>query len=250
MLHARMMELLLRSTPDGAAVLVRDDYVCVWRDGPFCTAPTCLHDALALAVADLLPSYLLRDDLTVEAAALMGDGFAGCATDSSRSGPTCLSCAGSALASTNPTRSFRSGCPAASKTSSLTSTPCTTRPPRSSRSSPGGRPGRFLVTVGLVSRGRAAVWCDDLDDVLESAQLDQLCGELRLVPVDVAVEDPVVFSMSVSVGLPDATLEDYPELPASWAAAAAAAGRPLAIPDELFDWMWPRPVEAEAEAEA
>jgi len=241
-LHPRMMELLLTRLPDGATLFVAEDYVCVWRDGPMHGADLCTHASLALQVADLIPGFLLNERTTPEAATVRTLRGAG-ATVHERSRPS------------NPpvpivvnwinARVFASPSAAADTGRGeradliefLYDVRCTAGDWLAQNDN--GRSLRTLISIGLDSRGGPGYWCENAGgEDLRTDELSSLVGALRDVPAPPAADDPVAFTIAVSVNDPTATEADFTDLPTPWADAMAAAGRLLSIPDELFDWMW------------
>jgi hypothetical protein len=254
--HPRMMELLLRCLPDGATLLVQDDFVYVWRDGPMHGTDLCTHASLALQVADLLPGFLLADALTPMARGVRarGTGHAGSSVDRrSDQAPAVVTVRWLTA------RAFQSDDEALRRVSAadgsggrdgadvlvdfLYEVRCTVGEWLSANA--GSRPLRLLVSVGLHRHGAPGFWCESVPGegtgVLSGAELDGLVARLRAVDAQVRVDaDPVAFALAVAVNDTTAQDDDFPSLPTPWRDAIAAAGRPLAVPDELFDWLWER----------
>lgn len=96
----------------------------------------------------------------------------------------------------------------------------------------------LLVAVGVKPGRRARVWCESGSDpdLLLDTELSALSAELSgVTPLEV-VKGPIAFVLRPSQGEPS---DGVPPLPCSWQRAAATYGRPLRIPDMLFDLVWP-----------
>ncbi len=247
-LHPRMMELLIAALPDGATALVQGDYVCVWRDGPMHGTDLCTHGSLALQIADLLPTFLLRDHLTEPARALIAQrdrpqrATAPLSQHDHGPAPSLavpIRWLGARLYQSDAelTRRLPDGDDALlDYLQQLRSTAAELL-----AAAAAGRPIHLLISVGLRGGPQSGFWCDDLMGSLAVDDLASLTTALQAVPVTVDVIDPVAFTLTVAVNDPKTTHEEFPIVPSAWVTAAAEAGRPLAIPDELFDWMWPSP---------
>lgn len=96
----------------------------------------------------------------------------------------------------------------------------------------------LLVAVGVKPGRRARVWCEsgsDPDPLLDAA-LSSLSVELSGVTPPEVVQGPIAFVLRPGKGQPT---NGEPPLPRSWQRVAATYGRPLRIPDMLFDLVWP-----------
>lgn len=104
-----------------------------------------------------------------------------------------------------------------------------TAPPSSARG--------ILVAVGIKPGRRSRIWCEAMGGAPPLASLETMQRDLSAVEAPDVKVGPVAFAIELKVG--EGPAPAFVEIPSAWTEESRKAGRPLMIPGELFDVIWP-----------
>ena len=97
--------------------------------------------------------------------------------------------------------------------------------------------GGVLVGVGVGLGRESRVWCESVAGDMPAEEIKDLEEQLDSIsPLEVQ-NGPIAFG--IEIRLAGRTGFEFPPFPKAWSDAAMQSGKPVMIPDGLFELIWP-----------
>jgi hypothetical protein len=105
--------------------------------------------------------------------------------------------------------------------------------------------GGVLAAIGVGPGRESRSWCEAVSGEMPAEELRALEEQLDSISPLIVQHGPIAFG--IELRLAGKAGFDFPMFPSAWSESAQKAGRPVTIPDGLFELIWPEGMTSEAE---